>query len=83
MMMMIMSLIQKVLLFLTVGEDKGAGQMVLYGDSQPVSQLGPKVCEMLKGKGAGKGPKFQAKVSNLENRAQAEHIIEQYFNSSN
>nr|CAD7394898.1 unnamed protein product [Timema cristinae] len=74
---------KKVLLFLTVGEDKGAGQMVLYGDSQPVSQLGPKLCEMLKGKGAGKGPKFQAKVSNLENRAQAEHIIEQYFNSSN
>nr|CAD7395340.1 unnamed protein product [Timema poppensis] len=74
---------QKVLLFLTVGEYKGAGQMVLYGESQPVSQLGPKVCEMLKGKGAGKGPKFQAKVSNMENRAQAEHIIEQYFNSLN
>jgi hypothetical protein len=32
----------------------------------------------LNGKGAAKGPKFQAKVSNFANRTKAEELIKQY-----
>ncbi|XP_069669325.1 alanyl-tRNA editing protein Aarsd1-B isoform X2 [Periplaneta americana] len=72
---------QSVLLFLTTGDDKGAGQMVLHGEPAIVGELGPKVCQLLNGKGAGKGPKFQAKVSCLANRAKAEELIKQYMTS--
>ncbi|KAJ9598278.1 hypothetical protein L9F63_011042 [Diploptera punctata] len=71
-----------ILLFLTVGEDKGAGQMVLHGQADIVSKLGPQICDILKGKGAGKGTKFQAKVSNLAKRSDAEQLIKQYFSST-
>ncbi|XP_021923539.1 alanyl-tRNA editing protein Aarsd1 isoform X2 [Zootermopsis nevadensis] len=69
---------QNVLLFLTVGDDKG-GQMVLHGEPATVAQLGPQVCALLNGKGAAKGPKFQAKVSNFANRTKAEELISQYL----
>lgn len=71
-----------ILLFLTVGEDKGAGQMVLHGQPDIVSKLGPRICDILKGKGAGKGSKFQAKVSNLAKRSEAEELIKEYFSST-
>ena len=71
-----------ILLFLTVGDEKGAGQMVLYGQSDIVSQLGPQICDVLNGKGAGKGTKFQAKVSNLSKRSEAEELIKEYFKSA-
>lgn len=68
---------QSVLLFLTVGDDKG-GHMVLHGEPAIVAQLGPQVCALLNGKGAAKGPKFQAKISNLASRMKAEELIKQY-----
>lgn len=67
---------EDILLFLTTGDEKGAGQMVLHGKPELVSQLGPLICQELDGKGAGKGTKFQAKVKNLNNRDKAEHIIQ-------
>ncbi|XP_063241006.1 alanyl-tRNA editing protein Aarsd1-B isoform X1 [Bacillus rossius redtenbacheri] len=70
---------QSALLFLTVGDDKGAGQMVLHGEPSAVSALGPRICSVLGGRGAGKGPKFQAKVSNLGNRSEAEELIRKFF----
>jgi hypothetical protein len=36
------------------------------------------LCALLNGKGAAKGPKFQAKVSNLADRAKAEELIKDY-----
>jgi hypothetical protein len=38
-----------------------------------------RVCALLNGKGAAKGPKFQAKVSNLANRTKAEELIKQHI----
>jgi hypothetical protein len=38
-----------------------------------------RVCTLLNGKGAAKGPKFQAKVMNLANRTKAEELIKQYI----
>ena len=38
-----------------------------------------RVCALLNGKGAAKGPKFQAKVSSLANRTKAEELIRQHI----
>lgn len=40
-----------------------------------------RICEVLSGKGAGKGKRFQAKVAQMSavNRQQAEDILAQYF----
>lgn len=38
-----------------------------------------RVCELLEGKGAGKGNKFQAKVARMANRIKAEQLIAEYF----
>ncbi|XP_039284878.1 alanyl-tRNA editing protein Aarsd1 [Nilaparvata lugens] len=70
---------QDILLFLTIGDELGAGQLVLHGAPEIVSQLGPQICEVLEGKGAGKGPKYQAKVKSLKLRNKAIELIEKYF----
>jgi hypothetical protein len=38
-----------------------------------------RICALLNGKGAAKGPKFQAKVANLANRTKAEELIKQHI----
>lgn len=87
-----------VLLFLSVGDEKTNGNFVLYGNEEPVAQLGPKyvfiiaffhtlsivfvflrISELLKGKGAGKGNKYQAKVACMANRSKAEQLVIEYF----
>lgn len=67
------------LLFLTVGDDTNKGQLVLQGRSEVISDLGPKICEILDGKGNGKGQRFQGKVNNLRRTDECEKIIVQYF----
>lgn len=66
-------------LFLSVGDEKGAGNITLYGKEEDVKELGPKICELLGGKGAGKGNRFQAKVTNLGNRSKAEDLLRKHF----
>lgn len=85
-----------ILLFLSTGDEKLSGNIVVYGPEKPVADLGPKyvnfidfckyspcffhrICELLEGKGAGKGNKFQAKVSRMANRPKAEQLIAEYF----
>ncbi|XP_046397020.1 alanyl-tRNA editing protein Aarsd1-B [Ischnura elegans] len=70
---------QDTLFFLSVGDPNGSGNMILFGDSKILEKLGPIVCEILGGKGAGKGQRFQAKVSNLKRRPDAEAAIEQFL----
>ncbi|XP_071451922.1 alanyl-tRNA editing protein Aarsd1-B [Hetaerina americana] len=70
---------QDVLFFLTTGDPTGSGNMILYGEPKLVEKLGPIVCEILGGKGAGKGQRFQAKVSNLKKRPDAEAAIEKFL----
>lgn len=68
------------LIFLTAGEENGTkGNMLLYGDEVVVTDLGSKLCELLDGKGRGKGQRFQAKVNNLKKINECEKIICKYF----
>lgn len=69
----------EILLFLTIGNEKGAGNMVLYGPEEVVQDCGPKICELLNGKGAGKGNKYQAKVNNLKQRQSCLDLIMSKF----
>lgn len=55
---------ESVLLLLIVGEEPNL-QFVLHGKPDLVADIGPKLCEMMGGKGFGKGAKYQAKVSKL------------------
>ncbi|RZC39055.1 alanyl-tRNA editing protein Aarsd1 [Asbolus verrucosus] len=72
-----------IFLFLSVGDERGAGNIVLYGEDKAIADLGHtficSICELLGGKGAGKGNKFQAKVTNMANRKEAERLIKEYF----
>jgi misacylated tRNA(Ala) deacylase len=68
-----------VLQFLSVGDEKGAGNIVLYGPEKAITDLANKICELLGGKGAGQGNRFQAKVTNLSNHKLAEKCIKEYF----
>lgn len=38
-----------------------------------------RICELLDGKGAKQGNKFQAKVGNMGNYKQAEKLVKEYF----
>lgn len=71
---------EDVTLLITVGEDNN-GQMTLVGQEEVISTLGPKICSCLAGKGAGKGKRFQAKVTQLgpSARQQAETILRESF----
>ncbi|XP_076366907.1 alanyl-tRNA editing protein Aarsd1-B isoform X2 [Tachypleus tridentatus] len=66
-----------VLLFLTAGEDKGPGHILLTGPPDIVATVGPQLCDLLQGKGSGKNGRFQAKVSSFTKRPKAEEIIKQ------
>ncbi|KAL3285209.1 hypothetical protein HHI36_019324 [Cryptolaemus montrouzieri] len=70
---------QDIFLFLSTGDEKGIGNIVLYGSEEDVQNLGPRISEVLNGKGAGKGNKYQAKVNNMSNRPKAEKLIEEHF----
>ncbi|KAL1518381.1 hypothetical protein ABEB36_002012 [Hypothenemus hampei] len=68
-----------ILLFLSTGDEKLSGNFVLYGPEETVSDLGPKISELLEGKGSGKGNKFQAKVMKMANRSKAEQLIMDHY----
>ncbi|XP_074038917.1 alanyl-tRNA editing protein Aarsd1-B [Leptinotarsa decemlineata] len=69
----------EIFLFLSTGDEKGVGNIVLYGNEKAVSELGKIICNLLDGKGAGKGNKFQAKVNKMVNRKEAEKSVSDYF----
>nr|KAF6309248.1 prostaglandin E synthase 3 like [Pipistrellus kuhlii] len=66
------------LLLLTVGDEKGAGLFLLAGPAEAVETLGPRVAEVLEGKGAGKKGRFQGKASNMSRRAEARALLQDY-----
>lgn len=69
------------LLFLTSADEiSEKGNMILVGDESVISDLGEKICELLEGKGRGKGQRFQAKVNNLKKISACEKLIDEYFN---
>ncbi|MBN3323535.1 AASD1 protein, partial [Atractosteus spatula] len=67
------------LLFLTVGEEKGAGLFLLAGPAETVDSLGPRVAETLDGKGAGKRGRYQGKASRMARRGEAELLLLEYL----
>ncbi|XP_023573709.1 alanyl-tRNA editing protein Aarsd1 [Octodon degus] len=66
------------LLFLTVGDEKGAGLFLLAGPPMAVETLGPRVAEVMEGKGAGKKGRFQGKASKLSRRAEAQALLQDF-----
>lgn len=68
------------LIFLTAGEDSGTkGNMLVYGDETIVAELGPKIYDLLDGKGRANKQRFQAKVNNLKKLKECEKLISEYF----
>ncbi|XP_043359353.1 alanyl-tRNA editing protein Aarsd1-like isoform X1 [Dermochelys coriacea] len=67
------------LLFLTVGDEKGAGLFLLAGPSEVVEKLGPRVAELLEGKGAGKRDRFQGKATRMSRRAEVQALLQDFI----
>uniref|UniRef100_A0AAY4A6G7 Threonyl/alanyl tRNA synthetase SAD domain-containing protein n=1 Tax=Denticeps clupeoides TaxID=299321 RepID=A0AAY4A6G7_9TELE len=65
-------------IFLTVGEETGEGMFLLAGPSSVVDSLGPRVMELLHGKGAGKNGRFQGKASCLAKRVEVEALLQEH-----
>ncbi|XP_077171765.1 alanyl-tRNA editing protein Aarsd1 isoform X2 [Paroedura picta] len=68
------------LLFLSVGDEKAAGLFLLAGPPQAVEKLGPRVAELLEGKGAGKGGRYQGKASRLGRREAVKALLWEFVN---
>ncbi|KAF6040492.1 AARSD1 [Bugula neritina] len=83
----LLSLVQKltcpehIIKFITVGDDRGAGNFILCGVETDVKELAPKVLELIDGKGAVKGGRLMGKASKLSQKHKVEHAIEKYLES--
>ncbi|XP_037665722.1 alanyl-tRNA editing protein Aarsd1 isoform X4 [Choloepus didactylus] len=72
---------EETLLFLTVGDEKGAGLFLLSGPAEAVETLGPRVAEVLEGKGAGKKGRFQGKATKMSRRAEVQMLLQDYIST--
>ncbi|KAL7977035.1 hypothetical protein Chor_008984 [Crotalus horridus] len=63
------------LLFLSVGDEKAAGLFLLAGPSEAVEKLGPRVAELLEGKGAEKHGRYQGKATRMSQRSEVEALL--------
>uniref|UniRef100_A0A3B1JW63 Alanyl-tRNA synthetase domain containing 1 n=1 Tax=Astyanax mexicanus TaxID=7994 RepID=A0A3B1JW63_ASTMX len=70
---------QDTVIFLTVGEEKGAGLFLLAGPENVITQLAPRVSELLQGKGAAKNGRFQGKANSLSKRAEVETLLQEHL----
>ncbi|XP_026576730.1 alanyl-tRNA editing protein Aarsd1-like isoform X2 [Pseudonaja textilis] len=66
------------LLFLSVGDEKAAGLFLLAGPSEAVEKLGPRVAELLEGKGAGKQGRYQGKATRMSRRSEVEALLQEF-----
>uniref|UniRef100_A0A8C6QVJ6 Alanyl-tRNA editing protein Aarsd1 n=1 Tax=Nannospalax galili TaxID=1026970 RepID=A0A8C6QVJ6_NANGA len=72
---------EETLLLLTVGDEKGAGLFLLSGPAEAVETLGPRVAEILEGKGAGKKGRFQGKATKMSRRAEVQALLQDYVST--
>ncbi|XP_027601482.2 alanyl-tRNA editing protein Aarsd1-like [Pipra filicauda] len=70
---------EETLLFLTVGDEKEAGLFLLAGPVEAVENLGPRVAELLGGKGAGKRDRFQGKAAKMSRRGEVEALLQEFI----
>lgn len=68
---------ERVLLFLTCGDERGCGQFLISGPENIISAIGPKVCKLLDGKGFLKHGKFQGKANALSKRNKVEELLKE------
>ncbi|KAM4692513.1 alanyl-tRNA editing protein Aarsd1-B-like [Rhinophrynus dorsalis] len=68
------------LLFLTVGDEKTSGLFLLAGPTDIVEKFGPRVSEILDGKGAGKNGRFQGKANKMSMRGDVESLLREITN---
>nr|XP_033773693.1 alanyl-tRNA editing protein Aarsd1-B-like isoform X1 [Geotrypetes seraphini] len=66
---------EEILIFLTVGDEKTSGLFLLAGPNELVEKLGPRVAELLEGKGAGKRGRFQGKANKMSRRPEVEALL--------
>ncbi|XP_053116046.1 putative protein PTGES3L isoform X1 [Hemicordylus capensis] len=74
---------EKTLIFLSVGDEKAAGLFLLAGPPEMVEKLGPRVAELLEGKGAGKHGRFQGKATRMSRRTEVEALLQECINHKN
>jgi len=67
--------------FVTISDaiDSKSGSMILQGAADDVAALGDKICQLLSGKGNGKGNRYQAKVTQLNKIKDCEVLIKNHF----
>ncbi|NXS96387.1 AASDB protein, partial [Jacana jacana] len=70
---------EETLLFLTVGDEKEAGLFLLAGPVEAVESLGPRVAELLGGKGAGKRGRFQGKATQMSRRGEVQALLQEFL----
>ncbi|XP_064380896.1 alanyl-tRNA editing protein Aarsd1-like [Dromaius novaehollandiae] len=70
---------EETLLFLTVGDEKAAGLFLLAGPVEAVENLGPRVAELLGGKGAGKQGRFQGKATKMSQRGEVQALLQEFI----
>lgn len=71
------------LLVILTGEEKGgAGQLVVAGPGDLPVAIGKKLCELLDGKGGGKGSRFNAKINSYKKIDEVETVINQLVNTA-
>ncbi|KAJ7396367.1 Alanyl-tRNA editing protein Aarsd1 [Pitangus sulphuratus] len=70
---------EETLLFLTVGDEKEAGLFLLAGPVEAVENLGPRVAELLGGKGAGKRDRFQGKAAKMSRRGEVQALLQEFI----
>ncbi|KAL8175746.1 UNVERIFIED_CONTAM: Alanyl-tRNA editing protein Aarsd1 [Gekko kuhli] len=71
---------EETLLFLSVGDEKASGLFLLAGPTEAVDTLGPRVAELLEGKGAGKCGRYQGKATRLSRREAVQAILWEFIN---
>ncbi|XP_033625327.1 alanyl-tRNA editing protein Aarsd1-B-like [Asterias rubens] len=70
--------LQGTLALLTAGDEKGVGLFLVAGPDDIIKEVGPKVAELLEGKGACKNGRFQGKANKMSKRTIAEETLRQY-----
>ncbi|XP_003389337.1 PREDICTED: alanyl-tRNA editing protein Aarsd1-like [Amphimedon queenslandica] len=65
-----------ILVFVTVGDNKTNGQFLLASNNETlINDLGPKVTDLLDGKGGGRKGRYQGKVNNMSRRSDVATLL--------